>query len=148
MILLSLRILPHLSGSVLTQSSMHLANSTEGTVASARQIISLYAALSPSTATSHICIKLPSTWEGLRAAKILKEEHNVRALGATLFTLEQAVVAHSVGCVAISPYVNELSVHFVEGAVDMNKGFGVVRGIWEYYKREDINSKTKIIPAR
>lgn len=78
----------------------------------------------------------------------MREEHGVRTLGTTLFSLEQAVVAHQVGCVAISPYVNEIIAHFEEGYVDRNKGFGVVRGIWEYFKREDVKSQTKIIPAR
>lgn len=58
-----------------------------------------------------MCIKIPSTWEGLQACRKL-EAIGVTTLATTLFTLEQVAVAGEVKCHYIAPYVNELRVHF------------------------------------
>jgi transaldolase len=60
---------------------------------------------------NRLCFKIVSTWPGLAAAKIL-EEKGVAALGTALFCMEQASLAGSMGCTYISPYFNELKVHF------------------------------------
>ena len=58
---------------------------------------------------SRVCIKVPSTWEGLQACGIL-EAGGIRTLATTLFSLEQAVLAADFGCLYIAPYVNELKI--------------------------------------
>ena len=58
-----------------------------------------------------MCLKIPSTWEGLQACRIL-EALGIRTLATTLFTLEQAALAGDAGCCYVAPYVNELQVHF------------------------------------
>jgi transaldolase len=58
-----------------------------------------------------LCIKIPSTWEGLEACRILQTE-GTTTLATTLFTIEQAALAGEVGCHFVAPYVNELKVHF------------------------------------
>jgi transaldolase len=63
---------------------------------------------------SRVCIKIPSTWEGLEACRLL-ELSGIATLATTLFTIEQAWLAGNVGCEYIAPYVNELKVHFEEG---------------------------------
>jgi transaldolase len=63
---------------------------------------------------SRVCIKIPSTWEGLEACRLL-ESSGIATLATTLFTIEQAWMAGNVGCEYIAPYVNELKVHFEEG---------------------------------
>lgn len=63
---------------------------------------------------SRVCIKVPSTWEGLQACRALRAT-GVSTLATTLFTLAQAVLAGEVGCHYIAPYLNELRVQTEEG---------------------------------
>ena len=74
-------------------------------------VIQLFKSLDPAFHTSRVCIKIPSTWEGLQACKIL-EASGITTLATTLFNIEQAALAGEVGCHYIAPYVNELKVHF------------------------------------
>lgn len=152
MILLIQRMLPYLvpDGKVYIQASMKQAWSTDGTLNDAREIVSLARSLPDGgeALASRICVKIPSTFEALQAAPTLSREYNIPTLGTALFSLEQAALAHQVGCVVISPYVNELRVHFVDGEVDNNKLFDVIGNIWRYFRAEDIQSKTILMPAR
>ncbi|KDQ11137.1 hypothetical protein BOTBODRAFT_35670 [Botryobasidium botryosum FD-172 SS1] len=144
MALLSVRALPHLTGRVLLQTSMRTAHDTKGTVEDALSIIAAYELVKPDLPRSRICIKIPSTWEGLEACRILTAEHGINTLATTMFNTEQAIVASEAGCVFVSPYLNELGVHF-SGEVDQDKGFGVIREIFEYF--ESTGSKTKLKTA-
>ncbi|KAL9118537.1 MAG: hypothetical protein Q9187_004914 [Circinaria calcarea] len=76
---------------------------------SATGIVDLVRHISPDFDTSHICIKIPSTWEGLQACRVL-EASGIRTLATTIFTLEQAALAAEVGCLYVAPYVNEIKV--------------------------------------
>jgi transaldolase len=66
---------------------------------------------SPDFDTSRVCIKIPSTWEGIQACREL-ERRGIKTLATTMFCMEQAVLAGDAGCTYIAPYVNELKVHF------------------------------------
>lgn len=58
---------------------------------------------------SRVCIKIPSTWEGLQACRVLQAA-GITTLATTLFTMEQAILAGEVSCQYIAPYLNELRV--------------------------------------
>lgn len=77
-------------------------------------IISLFKRLDSTFDTKRVCIKIPSTWEGLQACRLL-ESTGTTTLATTLFNMEQAVLAGEVGCHYIAPYINELKVHFEKG---------------------------------
>lgn len=70
-------------------------------------IASLCRRFEPSFDQSKLCIKVPSTWEGLQACRILKSL-GIQTLATTLFTLEQAILAAEVGCIYVSPFLHEL----------------------------------------
>ena len=70
-------------------------------------IVKIFRCFSPDIETARICIKVPSTREGLIACRTL-EMAGVRTLATTLFTFVQAVLAAEVGCTYIAPYVNQL----------------------------------------
>lgn len=80
-------------------------------------MVSLFRELGPQFDVSRICIKIPSTWEGLQACRMLEAE-GIKTLATTLFTIEQAVLAGEAGCRYIAPYVNELRVHMDEKYAD------------------------------
>lgn len=60
-----------------------------------------------------VCIKVPSTWEGMQACREL-EDLGIATLATTMFCMEQAALAARAGCTYIAPYINELRVHFDE----------------------------------
>lgn len=70
-------------------------------------ITSLCRRFEPSFDQSKLCIKVPSTWEGLQACRKLKSL-GIQTLATTLFTLEQAILAAEVGCIYVSPFLHEL----------------------------------------
>ena len=79
-------------------------------------IVQLFRELDSTFDTQRVCIKIPSTWEGLKACREL-EAAGITTLATTLFNIEQAALAGEVGCHYIAPYVNELKVHFEPGQV-------------------------------
>lgn len=116
MIKLGLFMLPHLQGRIHIQANPFDAYSTARTIAGGKRIIDLFEHMSPGlNAKDRVCIKIPSTWEGLQACRVLENDHGIATLATTLFSLEQAAVAAEAGCHYIAPYVNELAVHFEKG---------------------------------
>jgi transaldolase len=107
-------------------------------------IIRIFKHLDSAFHVSRVCIKIPSTWEGLKACKILQST-GTATLATTLFTIEQAALAGEVGCHYIAPYVNELRVHFDAGFVDTNKAQKLCFEAQKYYEKNDI--KTRVLPA-
>lgn len=113
MILLALEIVPHLSGfSHLQTNPVHSFNKA-ATVANAIRLVELMGKIGVDYDNKRVCVKIPSTWEGLQACHEL-EARGIRTLATTLFTIEQAQLAAEVGCRYVAPYVNELRVHFDE----------------------------------
>ncbi|KAL2866243.1 transaldolase family protein, partial [Aspergillus lucknowensis] len=144
MVRLALRIAPHIRGYVHIQTNPHESYSTEKTVANAFRVVELFRYLDPAFETSRICIKIPSTWEGLMACRTL-ELAGVRTLATTLFTFVQAVLAAEVGVTYIAPYVNQLKVHFEPGFADPQKLLPLCVSVQKYYER--IGAKTQVLPA-
>ena len=70
-------------------------------------IVSLYKILDADFDLSRICVKIPCTWEGLRACQIL-QQHFVKTLATTVFSMEQVVLAGEAGCYYSAPYVDAL----------------------------------------
>ncbi|KAL4805940.1 hypothetical protein BDV18DRAFT_14873 [Aspergillus unguis] len=82
---LALKIAPHIQGFVHVQTNPDYAESTEKTIANAFRIVQIFHYLAPDFDPARVCIKIPSTWEGLMACKTL-EMAGVRTLAITLFT--------------------------------------------------------------
>ncbi|KAB8274087.1 hypothetical protein BDV30DRAFT_226190 [Aspergillus minisclerotigenes] len=144
MVKLALRIAPHINGHVHIQTNPYYSYSVAKTTVNALRIIQLFQYLQPGFEQSRICIKIPSTWEGMIACRTL-EQAGVRTLATTLFTLTQAVLAAEVGCTYVAPYVNQLKVHFEPGFTDPNKLLPLCVAIQKYYK--SVNAKTQVLPA-
>ncbi|KAL1867049.1 hypothetical protein Plec18167_008840 [Paecilomyces lecythidis] len=145
MVRLALKIAPHISGRVHIQTNPYYSYSTEKTVLNALRIERIFRFLSPEFDTSRICIKIPSTWEGMMACRTL-ELKGIATLATTLFAPCQAVLAAEVGCTYIAPYVNQLKVHFQPGFIDPAKLLEFCASIQRYYKAKGV-SKTKVLPA-
>ncbi|TDZ44885.1 Transaldolase [Colletotrichum trifolii] len=144
MVRLSLQFTPYLTGYFHIQTNPQWAYSTEKTVYNAERIVQIFQKLDPSFDPKRVCIKIPSTWEGIAACRIL-EHKGIATLATTLFCMEQAVLAADAGCTYIAPYVNELKVHFVPGYVDEHKAFDFCRQAQAYYVERKV--KTQVLAA-
>lgn len=134
MVKLQLLIVPNLTGFAHVQTNPKLSYSVAGTVDNAERkqsrpdrlpsslplivaiigIVKIFKALAPEFDSKRVCIKIPATWEGLQACRIL-EGRGIATLATTMFCMEQAALAADARCTYIAPYVNELKVHFEQG---------------------------------
>ncbi|OJJ80652.1 transaldolase family protein [Aspergillus glaucus CBS 516.65] len=144
MVKLALKIHPHITGHVHIQTNPYYSYSTEKTIVNALRIVQLFQYFEPEFEQTRICIKIPATWEGLTACRVL-EAVGVHTLATTLFSMAQAVRAAKVGCTYVAPYINQLRVHFEIGFTDPNKLLPLCVEIQKYY--ESINAKTRVLPA-
>ena len=144
MILLALPILPHLSGRIHIQVNPFHSYSTWAIIANAERIHRFFHRLAPSFPSTRISVKIPSSWEGLQACRIL-ESKGINTLATTLFSMEQAVLAGKMGCTYIAPYVNELRVHFDAGYRDEAPNFQLCVEAQRYYEKH--GQKTVVLPA-
>ncbi|OJD29317.1 transaldolase [Diplodia corticola] len=144
-ILLALQVYPNLTGFVHIQTNPFDAHSTTKTVAGARRLVSLFQEIDSDFDPTRICIKIASTWEGLLACRELENQHNIRTLATTLFTLEQAALAAEVGCRYIAPYVNHLRVHFDKSYTDPSPNLALCVASQRYFLAHSYS--TQVLPA-
>ncbi|KAJ5794689.1 hypothetical protein N7457_001288 [Penicillium paradoxum] len=144
MVRMAIGMAQHIRGLVHVQVNPYYSYSPEKIVDNARRIVQLSQHIQPGFDTARICIKVPSTWEGMMACRTL-ELTGIHTLATTLFSMAQAVLADEVGCTYVAPYVNELKVQVNTGLVDNAKLLPLCAAIQKYYK--SINSTTKVLPA-
>lgn len=98
-----------------------------------------------------VLIKIASTWEGIQAAKILEEKHNIHCNLTLLFSFAQAVACAEAGVTLISPFVGRILDWYVANTqtktFEPEKDPGVisVTQIYNYYKKYDY--KTVVMGA-
>ena len=133
------RIVP---GRVSTEVDADLSFDTEATVAKARGIVAAYEALGVSR--ERILVKIASTWEGIRAAAVLRRE-GIDCNLTLLFSLPQAMAAADAGAFLISPFVGRiLDWHVKAGggpyAPEDDPGVLSVRRIYAAFKRRGVST--------
>ena len=89
---------------------------------------------------SRILIKLASTWEGIRAAKVLQAEHGINCNLTLMFSLPQAIGAAEAGAFLISPFVGRILDWYKantkkEYGAEDDPGVKSVHQIYNYYKK-------------
>ena len=147
-VLFGREILKVVPGRVSTEVAARLSFDTEGTIAKARRLISLYEAKAISR--ERVLIKIASTWEGIRAAERLERE-GIHCNLTLLFSFAQAIACAEAGVTLISPFVGRIyDWHKKEhgGAEippDQDPGVASVTLIYNYYKR--FGYKTQVMGA-
>ena len=139
-----LKIVP---GRVSTEVDAGLSFDTEGTLAKAHRLISLYE--EAGVARERVLIKIASTWEGIRAAESLERE-GIHCNLTLLFSFAQAVACAEAQVTLISPFVGRIYDWYkkekgAEIAVDEDPGVASVTKIYDYYKKFDY--KTQVMGA-
>lgn len=147
LILFGLEILKIVPGRVSTEVDARLSFDTDGTVAKALHLISLYEA--EGISRDRILIKIASTWEGIRAAEQLEKE-GIHCNLTLLFAFAQAVACAEAGVQLISPFVGRIYDWYkkdtgidYQGAED--PGVLSVQKIYNYYKK--FGYKTEVMGA-
>ena len=104
-VLFGCEILKVIPGRVSTEVAARLSFDTDGTIAKARKLISLYD--KKGVARQRILIKIASTWEGIRAAELLEKE-GIHCNLTLLFSFAQAVACAEADVTLISPFVGRI----------------------------------------
>ena len=137
LVLFGLEILKIVPGRVSTETDARLSFDTDGTIAKARTLISLYEA--EGIGRERVLIKIASTWEGIQAAKTLEQE-GIHCNLTLMFCLEQAIACAESGVTLISPFVGRIydwyknSTGKEYSGID-DPGVQSVHRIYEYYKK-------------
>jgi transaldolase len=146
-VLFGCKILKVIPGRVSTEVAARLSFDTDGTIAKARKLISLYEA--KGVRRERILIKIASTWEGIRAAEQLERE-GIHCNLTLLFSFAQAVACAEAGVTLISPFVGRIYDWYkkergAEIPPDQDPGVASVTRIYNYYKK--YGYKTQVMGA-
>ncbi len=137
LVLFGIEILKIVPGRVSTETDASLSFDTPGLIAKAQHLVSLYE--QRGFTRERVLIKIASTWEGIRAAKILQTQ-GIRCNMTLLFSLPQAVACADAKATLISPFVGRiLDWHKANAGRDFSPaedpGVQSVRTIYSYYKK-------------
>ncbi|MBJ7311038.1 transaldolase [Rugamonas sp. CCM 8940] len=130
-------ILKIVSGRVSTEIDARLSFDSAGSVAKARELIHLYE--TAGFDRERVLIKMPATWEGIRAAEILEKEC-IHCNMTLLFSLGQAIACAEAGAQLISPFVGRIYDWYkkstgIDYAADDDPGVQSVKRIYNYYRK-------------
>jgi transaldolase len=137
LILFGLEILKIVPGRVSTEVDARLSFDTAGTIAKARELITLYE--KAGIPRDRVLIKIASTWEGIQAAVSLEKE-GIHCNLTLLFSLAQAIACAEGKIQLISPFVGRiLDWHKKASGRDFtpaeDPGVLSVQTIYNYYKK-------------
>ncbi|NMF86511.1 transaldolase [Nodosilinea sp. P-1105] len=138
------KILDIIPGRVSTEVDARLSYDTEGTIATAREIIQQYDEFGISP--ERVLIKVASTWEGIKAAEVLEKE-GIHCNLTLLFGLHQAIACAEAGVTLISPFVGRILDWYKkdtgrdEYPSHEDPGVLSVTEIYNYYKKFGYNTE-------
>ncbi|CAK1356381.1 Transaldolase [Cercospora beticola] len=142
MILLSLRMIPLIRGSIHVMCNPLYSWNTEKVYKTGHRFHKIAHDLDPSFDLSRLIMKVPATWEGLQACRKLKDD-NIKTLATTLFTMEQVVLAGEAGCISISPFAHELRAHLDTSYHDTQPIMDLFLQAQMYYQQHGVPTKVK-----
>jgi len=143
-----IEILKFIPGRVSTEVDARFSFDTDGTVTKARKLISLYN--DAGITQERILVKIATTWEGIKAASILKRE-GIHCNMTLLFSLPQAVACAEAELKLVSPFVGRVREWYLKNVGDdqnaaaNDRGVMLVNNIYNYYKKFDY--ETEIMAA-
>jgi transaldolase len=132
------KIVAVVPGRVSTEVDARLSFDTAGSIAKARQLISLYE--QAGIGKERVLIKMASTFEGIRAAELLEKE-GINCNLTLLFNFSQAAAAADAGAYLISPFVGRIldwhkaSTGRTDYSPAEDPGVQSVTQIYNYYKQ-------------
>ncbi|OQE28197.1 hypothetical protein PENFLA_c005G02849 [Penicillium flavigenum] len=139
---LALEVVQNVYGNVHVMINPSYAYNTEAIVANAKRLHLICQIIDPDFDTSRLVTKIPTTWEGMQAARQLKQS-GIKTLATTLFSMEQAILAGEAGCISISPFVHELKTETYKGYKDSNPILGVCVQAQQFYRQNSLPTRVK-----
>lgn len=142
------QILALIEGRVSTEIDASFAYDSEKTLASATSFIEAYA--KTGIDSSRVLIKIPATWQGIKAAEKL-QKIGINCNLTLIFDLHQAQACADAGVKLISPFVGRIldwqkaQEKLTTISIEKDKGVNSVKRIYHYYKQH--NYKTQIMGA-
>ena len=132
-----LEILKIVPGRVSTEVDARLSFDRHGSIAKAREIISLYE--KAGVPRERILIKVAATWEGIKAAELLQRD-GINCNLTLLFSFPQAVACAEARVRLISPFVGRIFDWYKKStgrdfAPVEDPGVQSVTAIYNYYKK-------------
>lgn len=147
--LIGAKMLPKVQGCVLSQTLPKFYRDTQETVQSALRYVQAYERIGIDR--RNVIIKVPISWESAQACKILTDTHKVQTLGTVIHSVEQGIITAESGCVACSPYVDELQLALDPSllkeypTLEDNYGYRMTRELHYYYRSHSV--KTRLVIA-
>ncbi|KXG52576.1 Aldolase-type TIM barrel [Penicillium griseofulvum] len=139
---LALEVIQTVHGNVHVMVNPNYSYNTEAIFANAQRLHLICQIIDPNFDTSRLVTKLPATWEGMQAARQLKQS-GIKTLATTLFSMEQAILAGEAGCISISPFVHELKTETYKGYKDNNPILGVCVQAQHFYRQNSMPTRLK-----
>ncbi|KAJ5474550.1 Aldolase-type TIM barrel [Penicillium sp. IBT 31633x] len=139
---LALEVVQTVRGNVHAMVNPNFSYNTQAIVANAIRYHQICRIVDPNFDISRLVTKIPATWEGMQAARQLKQS-GIKTLATTLFSLEQAILAGEAGCVSISPFVHELKTETYEGYKDTDPILEVCVQAQQFYNQTSLPTRVK-----
>ncbi|CAG9856914.1 unnamed protein product [Phyllotreta striolata] len=138
------RILQVVSKKVHVQVDPRLAFDTQRSVSKALKLLKMFE--DKGIDRRKVVIKLPATWEGIRAAGILEKTHGVSCNMTTMFSLVQAAACAEAGVSYLAPFVGRINMWHEENGSEFDRaGETVLKNIQNYMRK--FGYKTKVMGA-
>ncbi|KAH9580889.1 Transaldolase [Schistosoma haematobium] len=148
-VLFGCEILKIVPGRVSTEVDARYSFNVQKQIEIACRLISMYEELGFSK--ERILIKLSSTWEGIKAAKILESQYGIHCNLTLMFSFYQAIACAQANVTLISPFVGRVLDWYItkygkkEYTRHNDPGVNLVTRIYNYYKFHGY--KTQIMGA-
>ncbi|CAH8606722.1 unnamed protein product [Schistosoma rodhaini] len=148
-VLFGCEILKIVPGRVSTEVDARYSFNVQKQVEVACRLISMYEELGFSK--ERVLIKLSSTWEGIKAAKILESQYGIHCNLTLMFSFYQAIACAQANVTLISPFVGRVLDWYIakHGKKEYTRhddpGVKLVTRIYNYYKVHGY--KTQIMGA-
>jgi transaldolase len=143
-----IEILGLVPGRVSTEVDARLAFDTRGTIEKARTLVGLYR--HAGVDRERVLIKIPATWEGIRAAELLERE-GIHCNLTLVFALAQGVACADAAATVVSPFVGRITDWHrrASGGVELpgeeDPGVAAATRIYAYLKH--FGYRTKVMAA-
>lgn len=136
-VLFGVEILKLIDGYVSTELDPRKSYNTEENIRLARKVIEVYEEFGVSR--DRVLIKISGTYEGIQAARKLKEE-GIKTNITLVFSLEQAITAADNGVFLISPFIGRVTDAYKkqyskEYSFAEEPGVLLVRNIYQYFRK-------------
>lgn len=141
-VILAARVVPFISGNVHVMANPCNAFSTAKIIETGHRYHQIFRHVDPEFDTSRIVMKVPGTYEGLKACRQLKSD-GIKTLATTIFTMEQVMLAGEAGCVSISPFIHELKMAFDPEYQDNDPLLDLCVKAQQYYEQHSIPTRVK-----